>query len=49
METCRPQALIPELLRRFAAVIAGSLIGLVFAALVCWVWLSTVDGHSLDW
>lgn len=36
-------------LRAFAAVTLGSLAGLVLAALVCWVWLATVDGHSLDW
>lgn len=37
------------MLRCFAAVVAGGLAGLVLAALACWVWLSTVDGHSLDW
>ena len=45
METCRPQALI----RAFGAVVTGSLVGVAVTALVCWVWLSTVDGHSLDW
>lgn len=35
--------------RSFATVIAGSLVGLALAALTCWVWLSTIDGHSLDW
>ena len=34
--------------RALAATITGSLIGFLLAGLVCWVWLSTIDGMQLD-
>lgn len=41
--------MIRAMIRCWAATVAGSLTGVVVAALICWVWLATVDGHSLDW
>lgn len=36
------------MIRCLAIVAAGSVTGVALAALICWIWLATIDGKQLD-